>query len=101
MLFANLGRSLRQPLLQTNAILVSSEIVFGPFCFVRVSDCFVPGILRFKTNQSVHLAMEKLRVGEIVVQDVAVHVKVLQAASTHMNSTGGETKNEDVDKSSA
>lgn len=45
--------------------------------------------------------MEKLRVGEIVVQDVAVHVKVLQAASTHMNSTGGETKNEDVDKSSA
>jgi hypothetical protein len=36
------------------------------------------GILRFKTNKSVDRAMQKFRTEEIVVQDVAVQVKVLK-----------------------
>jgi hypothetical protein len=39
------------------------------------------GILRFKANQSVGRAMKKFRKEEIVVQDVAVHVKVLKPGS--------------------
>ena len=42
------------------------------FCHV------VTGILRFKSNQSVDLAMSRFRTEEIVVQDVAVQVKVLR-----------------------
>jgi hypothetical protein len=40
--------------------------------------------------------MEKLRVGEIVVQDVAVHVRVLRPDSLGINSIESETKNEDL-----
>ena len=39
------------------------------------------GILRFKTEQSVDRALEKFRTEEIVVQDVAVHVKVLKSGT--------------------
>jgi hypothetical protein len=41
------------------------------------------GILRFKANQSVGRAMKKFRREEIVVQDVAVHVKVLKPGSVN------------------
>jgi hypothetical protein len=89
-------------LLQINVISVSSQLQHDYFNERRISHhCLTTGILRFKTNQSVHLAMEKLRVGEIVVQDVAVHVKVLQASSSHMNATDTEMKNEDITKSNS
>jgi hypothetical protein len=88
-------------LLQINVISVSSQLQPDYVHQRRISHCLTTGILRFKTNQSVHLAMEKLRVGEIVVQDVAVHVKVLQASSTHMNATDTEMKNEDITKSNS
>jgi hypothetical protein len=88
-------------LLQINVISVSSQLQPDYFNQIQISHRLTTGILRFKTNQSVHLAMEKLRVGEIVVQDVAVHVKVLQASSTHMNATDTEMKNEDITKSNS
>ena len=56
---------------------------------------FVSGILRFKTNQSVKRAMEKLRVGEIVVQDVAVHVKVLQSEVSQASAHSRELMNDE------
>eukprot|EP00980_Cylindrotheca_fusiformis_P006841 scaffold1429_cov110-Cylindrotheca_fusiformis.AAC.13 len=43
------------------------------------------GILRFTTNEPVRLVMEKLRVGEIVVQDVAVNVRTIQAGPSQTN----------------
>eukprot|EP00980_Cylindrotheca_fusiformis_P006838 scaffold1429_cov110-Cylindrotheca_fusiformis.AAC.10 len=66
--------------------------------FGQISDVAVApnkrdfGILRFTSRRSVHLVMEKLRVGEIVVQDVAVHVKTLQAAPSQTNATDNEMK---------
>lgn len=44
-------------------------------------------------------AMEKLRIGEIVVQDVAVHVKVLQSEVTQTSATSREPMNEDLEGS--
>ena len=43
--------------------------------------------------------MEKLRVGEIVVQDVAVHVKVLQSEVSQAGGPPRELLNEDLDNS--
>lgn len=45
---------------------------------LTISALFVKGILRFKANNSVDRAMTRFRDGEIVVQDVAVQVKVLR-----------------------
>ena len=49
------------------------------------------GILRFKNNSAADRALSKFRSEEIVVQDVAVQVKVLRAGST--NGTGVEDWN--------
>ena len=43
--------------------------------------------------------MEKLRIGEIVVQDVAVHVKVLKPDSPYKNSFEPGNINDDVTSS--
>jgi len=43
-----------------------------------VCNGFISGILRFISNQSVDRAMSHFRTEEIVVQDVAVQVKVLR-----------------------
>lgn len=43
--------------------------------------CKSQGILRFKSNQAVDRAMQRFRAEEIVVQDVAVQVKVLRPGS--------------------
>lgn len=59
---------------------------------------FYAGILRFRANQSVRLAMEKLRVGEIVVQDVAVHVRALKPDS--LSPGESDTKNDDINPNS-
>jgi len=48
----------------------------------QFSKSVLLGILRFKTNQSVDRAMKTFRTGEIVVQDVAVQVKLLRPGST-------------------
>eukprot|EP00980_Cylindrotheca_fusiformis_P013512 scaffold3450_cov114-Cylindrotheca_fusiformis.AAC.17 len=68
--------------------------------FGEISEAAVAPNKRDFANQSVRLAMEKLRVGEIVVQDVAVHVKILQAAPSQTNATDSEMKNDDVATSS-
>ena len=50
------------------------------------------GILRFKTEQSVDRALEKFRTEEIVVQDVAVHVKVLKSGTfSEVDDSGDST----------
>jgi hypothetical protein len=50
------------------------------------------GILRFKTNKSVDRAMQKFRAEEIVVQDVAVQVKVLKPGGSNHSRSGKSTK---------
>ncbi|CAJ1945406.1 unnamed protein product [Cylindrotheca closterium] len=85
---------------------VSARDMIDTFCeFGQISEAAVApnkrdfGILRFKTNQSVKRAMEKLRVGEIVVQDVAVHVKVLQSEVSLTSANSRELMNEDLEGS--
>jgi hypothetical protein len=57
-------------------------------------DCFFvvlsEGILRFKSNQSVDLAINRFRTGEIVVQDVAVQVKILRPGGNNSSSDDDE-----------
>lgn len=43
--------------------------------------------------------MEKLRVGEIVVQDVAVHVKVLQSEVSQVSGPSRDMAKEDLEDS--
>lgn len=48
------------------------------------------GILRFQANKSVDLAMKRFRTEEIVVQDVAVQVKVLRPGRTNLSADEDE-----------
>lgn len=50
----------------------------------------IKGILRFQANKSVDLAMKRFRTEEIVVQDVAVQVKVLRPGRTNLSADEDE-----------
>jgi RNA recognition motif-containing protein len=47
------------------------------------------GILRFKNNESVDRAMKKFQRQEVVVQDVAVQLKVVKPGAVEDDSTNG------------
>jgi hypothetical protein len=86
----------------SEAAVASNQRGFGKFLFLAslqaideqahssAHSFFYAGILRFKANQSADRAMKKFRTEEIVVQDVAVHVKVLKPGSFY---TGGLDSN--------
>ena len=62
--------------------------VVSDFHSLLVSFFFLIGLVRFKSLKGVSAAMSKYRMGEIVVQDVAVMIKVLKTDDSDRR-TGG------------
>jgi hypothetical protein len=63
-------------------VRISLRILISHFCYVLLVS---KGILRFHAKKSVDLAMKRFRTEEIVVQDVAVQVKVLRPGSKNIS----------------
>lgn len=56
----------------------------------RTNDFAFAGIVRFKTKQAVEFALNKFRSEEIVVQDVAVQVKVLRPGNSGISGSADD-----------
>ena len=71
-----------------------STAMNGLFCccfrfpLILISFFFIIGLVRFKSLKGVSAAMSKYRMGEIVVQDVAVMIKVLKSDDSDRRSGG-------------